>query len=123
MPKCSQKGKFTQCLMLLLTCTYYFSISYVQILFNLLYHKINSLGATWIEGGIFNDYSVVFGDLVNHDDNYIQQKQKKKIHREWLLPDCLMKYDSDVIFYCTYFFQKEEASDRAVIHKTEKKRF
>lgn len=34
-----------------------------------------------------------------------------------------MKYDSDVIFYCTYFFQKEEASDRAVIHKTEKKRF
>lgn len=29
------------------------------------------------EGGIFNDYSVVFGDLLNHDNNYIQQKQKK----------------------------------------------
>lgn len=78
MPKYSQKGKFTQYLMLLLTCTYYFSISYIQIIFNLLYHKINSLGATWIEGGIFNDYSVVFGDLINHDNNYIQQKQKKK---------------------------------------------
>lgn len=75
---CSQKGKFTQCLMLLLKCTYSFSISYIQTIFNLLYHKINSLGATWIEGGIFNDYSVVFGDLINHDNNYIQQKQKKK---------------------------------------------
>lgn len=30
MLKCSQKGKFTPCLTLLLTCTYSFSISYIQ---------------------------------------------------------------------------------------------
>ena len=48
------------------------------------------------------------------------KSKKKKILREWLLPDCLMKYDNDIIFYSTYFFQKEDASDRDVILKTEK---